>query len=240
MTITQLDRTIEKLIKDTIISKGYLSAYTGDKVAYKAANDAIRAGGDSLIEVFGVGSNSDRKDLQPNRITVNRESLLPSLSGGFDIGTSPLGGLHTTSYEEYVDGGAMTKFRKLKNVSRTVNIIYHIRTLTNTTKYERICLEALLETFDIHSYVPVLNSDYTALDNDTLVLVEVDNYSDLTTRMDLKEMLLIIHAKDVCLQYGNNVLLDDIAPLTEVHNIVHDQLPDDETLVDTITYRTDD
>jgi len=112
--------------------------------------------------------------------------------------------------------------------------------LTNTTKYERICLEALLETFDIHSYVPVLNSDYTALDNDTLVLVEVDNYSDLTTRMDLKEMLLIIHAKDVCLQYGNNVLLDDIAPLTEVHNIVHDQLPDDETLVDTITYRTDD
>lgn len=243
MTITQLDRTIEKLIKDMVVSKGYLAAFTGDKDAYKTANQLIKDSGKDLIEVFGVGSNSDRKDVQPNRITVNRENLLPSLSGGFDIGSSPLGGLHTSHYEKYtetVDNEEVTKFRKLKNVSRTVNIIYHIRTVTNTTKYERICLETLLEVFDIHKYVPVLNSDYTAFDNEQVVLVETDNYTDVTTRMDLKEMLFIIHVKDVCLQYGNNVLLDNIAPLTEVHNIVHDQIPDNDTLVDTITYTKDD
>lgn len=206
----EIEQTIINLIRERAVVEGYLPDERAFATAndYKAARQAIIAGGKELIDVFGVGAASMRGEKKYHRIWLNMRQYNNgsfghwSESGYIQTGTNP------------------DVFAREQVFGSTKTIIYDIRASVeglNATEYSRICLDLVmgaLTTSAVGIYIPVLKPDFT-YDVDRRFLLRYTGAQEIKTTKFL-EHLMTFEVVDVWLDSDTGTSWDTNYPTTGI------------------------
>lgn len=206
MTLQTIDRTVFELIRLRLVALGYLpdwSVIAGTpeerNVIYAQQKSNIVSGGSKVIEIFGVGAGLSKNGLKVPLITINRKRITPG-----SIGTYGLSKIIKTD----------TGYRKTAYLSNTSNIEFEVRSLTGTTRYERIITDIMFGLFGHKAYHRSITDDRSMTGD--VILFQGFNMMDMSARVDIIEKVYTFTLRDVCIELDSVDLGVDIVPLTSI------------------------
>ena len=207
MILANVDRTLFELIRVGIVSAGYLPDITviGTEEAYKAAKEAIVTGGKQVIELFGVSGAKNRDARSVNKIVIDRKSI-------------EMGNLGATGIVSYIKNQDNT-FKKVKLPDRSSHVKYEIRAITDSTEYERIMYDIIMEAVGYVKetlFFNEVNSTFTGAEN---IFYEHEGQADVSSE-NLIEKLYRFSAIDVWLQQ-DKLMKADVPTLNTVEFILY-------------------
>ncbi len=182
----QLDRTIYELIRRELVSIGALpDRKILSPTQYAQALSILRAEG-SLIELFGQGSLEARDKKEVSRITILRKNT--------QLGT--LGANHISEFKPTLnEQDEVVSFDKMKQPTRSKNVVYEIRSIALSTQKERLMIQAISKAlgFDYVNLVdPITLEDVEG----ELVLLNMLGDVDVSV-MDFTERLFTYAFMDI-------------------------------------------
>ena len=205
MILEQLDRSMYENMRLAIIAAGYIpdrAAYATPAL-YKAAKVSLKASlaDHQLIEIFGVGTSAARDEKSINTIFIKRVT-----EGIGDIGAYGV----TKFVPKDVNG--VTKFDKERYPSSTQDIVYEVRFVANTVKFERIIVGLIYKVFGTKKYIPLyLNSG--SLDSETVLCLKQGD-SDVSST-DVKEKVYQFVLQDIWVEEFETVK-ENIPRMTDI------------------------
>jgi len=136
LDIANLDRTVYEHLRLKLVSLGYLPDILvhNTEASYQAAKAAIRASGKEVIELMSIGSDEAKDGKTICKIVIEQQDISPSqnLGGG-------------TSYFESYTHNNNPLFRKKRLPSNPMVVQYRVKTVSNSTSYDRIMLSAIFD-----------------------------------------------------------------------------------------------
>jgi len=203
MILEATDRGITELLRMAVVKKGFLPDVTlyPDADAWMAAKNVLQNSlvDKTLIEVFGVGTAQSRQEKTACKITVDRRALVPVTEGVF------------TNAIIYQWDKELKKFRKYKGFGAYYDIDYEIRTVSNTTKFDRITAQIILSTIPHKMFVQYFGDGFT---KDDVFLLEFLGSNDLLPDEQWLERLYRYRARRIPLDEVTEI--GEVPPLLEV------------------------
>lgn len=204
-----VEQTLTELMRQVAVNLGVLpdvDVYLpANKAGYIAARAAIITGGGEIVDIYGVGSGEKRGEKLINKVFLN----LRQQNEG-DISHS---GLAT---EEYDDNGT-TKFRERQVEGSTMNLVYDVRTVTQSTEYDRLCTQIVFQGLTQSRqgiYVFILDGDGNPTDQ-TFLLRFLSSQEIKTP--SFFERLYTFQVEDVWIEnWDAPIVRDNIPQLTRI------------------------
>lgn len=191
----------------------------------EAARQAIIAGGDQIIDVFGVASGKKRQEKSVNRIVINLRKT--------DLGSVAYSG---DSYYRQTNV-APNKYERVKVDGGTFRLTYDVRTVTESVEYDRICFDAIIGGLTNHRrYLSAMDRDTITYNDERTFLIEHKGDTDVKG-MRYFERIYTFEVIDVYIgSYDETVVTTDIPELTEItaDGIVQKDGVDEQTIQDMI------
>ena len=202
MTLEDIDRTIYELLRLKIVAAGYLPDITTFATPQEY-RDAIEALAATLkykqpVMLLGIGAENSRDDKRPNRIVIDRKSIIQGNVGSFGV----------TDFEMNDDGQT---FSKNQRDATAYTIQYNIRCISNSAHYDRILNDIVLQTFSKVSYKSIIDGD--AFGTETVLINQIDSRDVSST--DLLENLYTYQVEDVYI-VDATTLNDSVKPISKV------------------------
>lgn len=201
-----LDRTLTEHLRLKMVAMGFLpdvTFYAGNLIGFEAAKDAIRNDPNKfLVEVFGVGNNDEKGELQIPRITIKR---LAKETG--DIAAFP-----EIKFEKYKDELNRDRYRKLQYPEKTMDVPYQVRVFTNTTKQDRLLSAAIEEVLGLRRSIPSIKDDLTLTGPELFIEYQTEaNVGNLSIKETVYEYII----KDVWIHKFKEISIG-IVPITKI------------------------
>ena len=219
----EIERTIFEFIRLRLVAMGFLAdvaAYQpsnpANKAAYEAALQAIRTGGDEVIDLYGVGSNEKRGEKRVNKLFINLRQSNPGSVSVWGESLDP-------------NSGNPNVYERRFFSSSTSDLILDVRSVCDKTEYDRICTQAVMQGITASrtgQALPVVLNDGTQ-DGTRYILVRFVNSTDIRTPQFL-ERLYTFEVIDVWLDdWGYVPYITGIPQLTEAtaNAVVNDETP---------------
>ena len=228
MTIDKIDRALYEEIRLRVVELGYLPDITLSPNAahYNAAKEALKLAlpDHKLMEIYGVGSMAAKGESHVNRFSINRKSVLP--------GT--VGAQGAILHEKYKDGGNNDRFRRMQYPDTMSTVVYEIRTITDSTKYERIMEDILRHVFGARMSIPPRNTDGSIVADDYLDIIN-NGGVNVSGVENIIEWLFTYTIKDAWV--GElRMLRDNIVPITSIEFGIYENGGSNEELFKTDNY----
>ncbi len=202
MSLEAVDRGLTELLRKKVVSKGYIPDVTLYPTIpdFKLAKEQLQASlpDHTLIEVFGVGTAQSRQEKTACKITIDRKSMDASQ-------------YLVTDSIRYRWDAELGKYRKIKSPGAFYDIDYEIRTVSNTTKFDRIMAELVLSTIPHKSYVRYFGEGFTSED---VFMVQFLGCVDISPNEQFLERIYRFTAMGVPLDEETEI--GTVAPLIEV------------------------
>ncbi len=203
MSLEAVDRGFTELLRREVVRKGYLP----DVTLYATATDYAQAKGllqeslpdKTLIEVFGVGTAQSRQEKTACKITVDRKSLDASQ---YVIADRIV----------YRWDSALQKYRKIKCPGAFYDIDYEIRTVSNTTKFDRIMSNLVLSVLHQNTYIQYFGEGFTSKD---VFAIDFLGCVDISPNEQWLERIYRYKAKAIAIDEETEVA--QVPPLLEVN-----------------------
>jgi len=195
MTLEDIDRTIYELIRLKTVQLGLIpdiTAYTSN-ADYNAAREALVQGTKykQIIDVLGVGAENARDEKLPNRIIIDRKSIVQGELGSYGVQEFDRNDVDPTT------------FTKSQRDSTTYDIQYDIRCISNSAHYDRILNDIVIQTFSNISYRSIVDGD--GFGPEQVLITQADSRN--VSSNHLLEYLYTYQVSDVYLL--DNTLIDD-------------------------------
>lgn len=208
-----VEQTLTELMRQVAVNLGVLPDVAlylpSDKAGYIAARAAIITGGDEIVDIYGVGSGEKRGEKLINKVFLN---LRQQNEGGISHS-----GLATESY----DDNGTTKFRERQVEGSTMNLVYDVRTVTQSTEYDRLCTQIVFQGLTQSRqgiYVFILDGDGNQT-NKTFLLRFLSSQEIKTP--SFFERLYTFQVEDVWIEnWDAPILRDNIPQLTRITSTI--------------------
>lgn len=191
-----IEQTILERIRLWLVAAGYLPDINSflpktpiTEVAYQAAITAQIAGGKQIIEPFGVSSGDKRDEKRMHKILINFRN-------------STNGTIHLNG-DRLEPSGVPNEYQRVHYSTSSKNLIYDIRTVTDSVEYDRILTQAIMESLTSSGvgtpYHPIL-ADGSGYDPDHYFWLKFITSTDVKTPPFFERIYT----------YGiNNIFIDD-------------------------------
>lgn len=201
MTLEQLDRTFFEAIHSKIIEGGHYvdkRNYTNAPDFNQALKDLLASkgqGDQQLIYLFGTGPSEKRDEIKTTKIVIDRASSSPGEVGAFP----------ETALCKNDDG----TFDKTQLPRSSEDILYEIRIITSSIKYERICQQIIYDALGSHTkYLTTTNGEH--------IEIMRDGFNNVSATRFI-EVIIKYTAKNAFLE-SDNVIATGIKPIIEIVN----------------------
>lgn len=200
MTLESLDRTLYLAIYDKIIDGNH----DVDKRLFTSQSEYVQArknlldsfgsiGDNQIIYIYGVGPSEKRDETKTTKIVIDRVSSNPGELSSFP--------------EVQLCPNENDKFNKVQEPRGSEDIVYDIRIITSSTKYERICQNIIYQA--LGSHIKYLET----LEGDSIELMR-DGFSNASATR-LLEYVIRYTAKNVFLEQST-IIQEDIPVLEKI------------------------
>jgi len=220
MILEAVDRALTEALRLAVVNRGYLPDVTlySDQQAWKQAKEELRLSlpDETLIDVFGIGTGRGRQEKTANKITIDRKAitLSPDMAG--------VSGVVSSVWDE-----TLQKYRKVRGYLGYYDIDYEVRTVSSSTKFDRIMVSLIFATlynYQMLSFFGKLGEYSHAYDNSFSISKDFDygagfqieflGSTDLLPDENWLERIYRYRARRIPLD--EEIEIEHVAPLLEV------------------------
>ncbi|CAB4185128.1 hypothetical protein UFOVP1492_113 [uncultured Caudovirales phage] len=185
MTIETLSRTLYERLRLAAVASGCLPDVLihTTPVAFAAAKAAIRLTGVQIVEVKGEGAPDQKDEKTVTTISLQRRGSSPGGLGGWPV-------------MQHVATGA--NFKKVQLPDKTRNVLYEVRSVSNSARYDRIADQIIVDALGQRKYLQAVLPNHSFDPTEGFLLMK-SGESDVTST-DIIERIYTFSAVDVWLE----------------------------------------